>query len=107
MSISFTQAKLLFSQLREQAGIKDLIKRVRPKYTHQPPHVPGGAKISPEVLERRWQLLSASQDNQDQLYDPQTQFQMECYKHNIEHFVGTVKVPIGIAGNDSKDAANV
>lgn len=98
MTISFTQAKLFFSQLLEQNGIEELARRVRPKYTHQAPHIPGGAEISMEALEQRWQLLSATQNNRDQLYDPQTRAQMEHYKHNIEHFVGTVKVPIGIAG---------
>src|SRR5439155_7237956 len=53
---------------------------------------------TPEAIERRWQLLSASRESHDQLLDPQTAAQMQRYQHNIENFLGTVKVPVGLAG---------
>lgn len=48
-------------------------------------------------LTRRWEKL----DNlalQSELLDPHTQSQSQAYAKNIEHFIGTVKVPVGLAG---------
>lgn len=48
-------------------------------------------------IDRRWQKL----DNptlKKELLDPHTSLQASVYHKNIEHFIGTVKVPVGIAG---------
>lgn len=58
--------------------------------------MPGRALISPEIVDARWKILPAVA--RDQLLDAGTEQQMPCYAHNVEHFVGTVKVPVGIAG---------
>jgi hydroxymethylglutaryl-CoA reductase (NADPH) len=71
-------------------------ERVRPRLGGEPPAVPGRALISPEIVDERWTILPAAA--RGQLLDAQTRQQMERYAHNIEHFVGTVKVPVGIAG---------
>jgi hydroxymethylglutaryl-CoA reductase (NADPH) len=63
-----------------------------------PPRVPGGAALSDEAVERRWQLLPAPPEARHELLDPDTAARKECYKRNIEHFIGTVKVPVGLAG---------
>ena len=55
-------------------------------------HIPRGA---PEL---RWQLLAARSESQEALLDHQTLVQMECYQRNIENFIGTVKIPLGLAG---------
>lgn len=72
--------------------------RLAPRYEPVPPAVPGGARLSDEAIERRWQLLSAATDSRPILLDPDTQRDKDCYKHNIENFIGTVKVPVGLAG---------
>jgi hydroxymethylglutaryl-CoA reductase (NADPH) len=87
----------LEDQLRSHSR-EELLRQLAPKQTEQPPKVPGGAVISEEVLHRRWQLLQISDDGRENLLDPQTRAQAERYKRNIENFIGTVKVPIGIAG---------
>ncbi|MEZ8824772.1 hydroxymethylglutaryl-CoA reductase [Vibrio amylolyticus] len=48
-------------------------------------------------IEKRWQKL-ASMTDKSQLLDPTTDLQKDAYSKNIEHFIGTVKVPVGIAG---------
>jgi hydroxymethylglutaryl-CoA reductase (NADPH) len=60
--------------------------------------VPGGARLSLEALEKRWALLSVGPEIRDRLADQETVGGMECYQHNIENFIGTVKVPVGLAG---------
>jgi hydroxymethylglutaryl-CoA reductase (NADPH) len=69
-----------------------------PKTADPAPPVPGGSELSPEALERRWQLLSAGAQTRQNLLDERTLSQAECYRRNIENFIGTVKTPIGLAG---------
>ncbi|PSU35891.1 hydroxymethylglutaryl-CoA reductase [Photobacterium lutimaris] len=53
--------------------------------------------LTPKAVERRWQMLD-NEEAKAQLLDGYTQEQMLCYSKNIENFIGTVKMPIGIAG---------
>ncbi|PSW15658.1 3-hydroxy-3-methylglutaryl-CoA reductase [Photobacterium rosenbergii] len=53
--------------------------------------------LTPKAVERRWQMLD-NEEAKAQLLDGHTQEQMLCYNKNIENFIGTVKMPIGIAG---------
>jgi hydroxymethylglutaryl-CoA reductase (NADPH) len=76
----------------------ELSQQLNPKLDNPAPKVPGGAHLSAEALERRWQLVNVPRGGRDALVDPQTLGQMELYKHNIENFIGTVKVPVGLAG---------
>jgi hydroxymethylglutaryl-CoA reductase (NADPH) len=77
---------------------EELIRQLAPKTADPSPKVPGGAHLSAETLERRWQLLSVPQECRDNLLDPQTAAQVERYRHNIENCIGTVKVPVGLVG---------
>jgi hydroxymethylglutaryl-CoA reductase (NADPH) len=58
--------------------------------------VSGGSAVSEEVVSRRWELIPAT--GREELLDPPTIAKMGAYKRNIENFIGTVKVPVGIAG---------
>ncbi|NOI13727.1 hydroxymethylglutaryl-CoA reductase [Vibrio hepatarius] len=53
--------------------------------------------ISEKNLTKRWQKLESLTD-QDALLDEQSKTNAELYNKNIEHFIGTVKLPVGIAG---------
>ena len=60
--------------------------------------MPGGSRITEEALTKRWELLGAASQSREFLLDPHTTEQKECYRQNIENFIGTVKVPVGLAG---------
>ncbi|MBP3139907.1 hydroxymethylglutaryl-CoA reductase [Aliivibrio fischeri] len=53
--------------------------------------------LTEKNLTRRWDKL-AKPELQSELLDPHTQNQMHVYEKNIEHFIGTVKLPVGLAG---------
>ncbi|MGF1908647.1 hydroxymethylglutaryl-CoA reductase [Vibrio kasasachensis] len=55
------------------------------------------AGLSDKLLDRRWQVLESMTDK-DLLLDSFTQQNFQAYSNNIEHFIGTVNVPVGIAG---------
>ena len=74
----------MLDYLREGGGDQEaLFGRLNPKHHAMPPRVPGGTRVSDEALDQRWQ---------------QTLADRELFRKNIEYFVGTVKVPIGLAG---------
>jgi hydroxymethylglutaryl-CoA reductase (NADPH) len=77
---------------------EELSQQLAPQAANPAPKVPGGARLSPQILEERWQLLPLPPEGRAQLLDPQTSAQAESYRHNIENFLGTVKVPVGLAG---------
>ncbi|MCG7490737.1 hydroxymethylglutaryl-CoA reductase [Vibrio sp. Of14-4] len=53
--------------------------------------------ISAKNLDKRWNVLS-DMTEQQHLLDPTTRSLSDTYNKNIEHFIGTVKVPVGVAG---------
>lgn len=97
MTTPFDHAADHLSKLLETTSLEDLAARLRPDPRPSPPHVPGASQITTEAVAQRWEILHTPAA-QAELLDPHTEQQMEVYQHNIENFVGTVKVPVGVAG---------
>ena len=76
----------------------DIVRGLSPKYHPAPPRVPGATQTDPDVIGKRWALLSHAPSAQAELADAATLAQHAAYTHNIENFVGTVKLPVGVAG---------
>ncbi|WP_194436849.1 hydroxymethylglutaryl-CoA reductase [Vibrio fluminensis] len=68
-----------------------------PNYQRSSKNIGLSAGITDKHLERRWKVLDSMTDKQV-LFDSFTQQHYQEYANNIEHFVGTVNVPVGIAG---------
>ena len=79
-------------------NVEAMAQRLRPDLSPPASRVPGGARLSPEALDKRWALLPASAGQRAALADSQTVAQMELYQGNVENFIGTVKLPVGLAG---------
>jgi hydroxymethylglutaryl-CoA reductase (NADPH) len=75
----------------------DQIDRLKPRHGEAPPRVPGGAALSDEALAKRWALPGLPASARDVLADPRTE-ERDAYAHNIENFIGTVRMPVGLAG---------
>ena len=98
MTVGFDRASAQFSRLLTEDSLESLALRLKPKTGEQSPHIPGGSIISPEALKRRWQVLDQAEAVRVELLDPHSTAQMERYRHHIENFIGTVKLPVGVAG---------
>lgn len=98
MTTDLSKARGFLSRLLENQSQDDMVQQLEPH--HEPPatKVASGSHITPEVVERRWQHLPAAPGEREALLDPQTCHGMDSYQHNIENFIGTVKVPVGVAG---------
>jgi hydroxymethylglutaryl-CoA reductase (NADPH) len=86
-------------ELLRQHTAEELSRQLTPDTDGLPPKVPGGSRLSADAVESRWQVVPVGGSaNREQLLDPQTLAQMETYQGNVENFIGTVKVPVGLAG---------
>jgi hydroxymethylglutaryl-CoA reductase (NADPH) len=75
-----------------------LSQRLEPTLASLSLRVPMGPCMTIEGLEQRWQLLNAGANSRAALADPHSLAQMPHYRHHVENFIGTAKVPIGLAG---------
>ncbi len=98
MTLGYQRAKTYLADLITQHGLPALAERLRPKTENQPAHVPGRADVSLDAVESRWTLLGADDSVKEQLLDDWSIEHLDAYAKNIEHLIGTVKVPIGLAG---------
>ena len=97
MATTYRRAGNYLVSLLEEASVDELIERLEPK--HGPPApLRGGRHNTPEHVAGRWESAAAAPGIQAALLDPQTAEQMAAFEHNIENFIGTVKVPVGLAG---------
>ncbi len=97
MTTEYRRAADFLSVLLSEHNLDDLAARLKPELSPPPAHVPGGSIASDEAVERRWKILNAPAAQID-LLDTHTAQQMAAYKHNIENFIGTAKIPVGVAG---------
>jgi len=92
------QATNHLARLLSTRNQEELLAGLAPHTGDVPPKVPGGSHVTDEAVQRRWELLSAPPEARRELLDPDTEARKEHFKRNIEHFIGTVKVPVGLAG---------
>lgn len=76
----------------------DEVERLRPRHDPPPPRVPGGSVIEAQTIDERWALPGMPADARDLLADPATLALGPVYARNIENFIGTSKIPTGLAG---------
>jgi hydroxymethylglutaryl-CoA reductase (NADPH) len=88
----------MLEELLQARSEEELGQQLAPKKDNPAAKVRGGGHLSIDSVERRWQLVPVASADRDSLFDPQTRDQAEAYQHNIENFIGTVKVPVGLAG---------
>src|SRR5437588_397810 len=65
------------------------------------PHLPitlPVRRFSRAAIEHRWHQVSMNDEDRRTVLDEQTLDQLEQYQGHVERFIGTVKVPVGLAG---------
>ncbi len=98
MAIQQCRANEYLGRLLKQYNVEQLKQRLRPKHEAPAQNIPRDPRISEKTVARRWRILALDMSVQQQLLDTQTQAQQDLYQRNIENFIGTVKLPVGIAG---------
>ena len=77
---------------------EEVTRRLSPKHHAAPPRVPGATQTTPEIVAKRWALLPHAAAMQPELADDATLAQHAVFARHIENFIGTIKLPIGLAG---------
>ena len=98
MATNHERAERYLERLRTLRGGAPPLPVALPSDDDVSPRVPNGARIDAAALERRWKLLTAPDAARAMLLDPSTVERMSAFGQNIENFIGTVKIPVGIAG---------
>jgi hydroxymethylglutaryl-CoA reductase (NADPH) len=98
MTIDHRSASSSIENLLRAHSPDELLRRLAPRRDARPPRPLGGASVAAEDVEKRWELFADHESARAVLYDTATAETSDAYARNIENFVGTVKVPVGIAG---------
>jgi hydroxymethylglutaryl-CoA reductase (NADPH) len=92
------RATCFLKRLLGEHTADELRARLKPKLQEPARRVPRHPHVTAEAVDRRWQAFPAQRESRAQLLDPHTQDEMACYQHNVENFIGCVKLPVGVAG---------
>jgi hydroxymethylglutaryl-CoA reductase (NADPH) len=79
-------------------SLDEVTRRLTPKFHPAPARVPGATESRAEVVDRRWGLLPHAAAARAALADPESLARHEVFARNIENYIGTVKLPVGLAG---------
>lgn len=98
MSANKDRASQHLHLLLQKYNKEALTQRLAPKTELPYQRLPRDHKLTPEAVQARWDYLAVSEQCKNNLLDAQTLEQMAVYEKNIENFIGTVKLPVGLAG---------
>lgn len=85
-------------RILDQTNFAEIQHRLTPKHHALPTRVPGASLTTQESVERRWRNLRIPQVSADALWDEATARTSEIFSGHIENLIGTIKLPVGVAG---------
>ena len=98
MPLDTTRTLRALARLLERTTPEALLARLKPDRAPLPPRVRHSARFDTADLDRRAERAGLTPAVRAELADPQTRGRLDAYARNIESIVGTVKVPVGLAG---------
>jgi hydroxymethylglutaryl-CoA reductase (NADPH) len=72
--------------------------RLSPRPGSPSPRVPGGSSLTPEAIAERWELPGLPASAREILLEAWSLEHREAYARNIENYIGTARMPVGLAG---------
>jgi hydroxymethylglutaryl-CoA reductase (NADPH) len=98
MSATHDRARTHLQALAADLPAEEISRRLSPKSHAAPPRVPGATQTDRVVVDKRWALLKHAPGARAEIADEVTLDRHELFSRNIENFIGTVKLPVGLAG---------
>ncbi|WP_104400549.1 hydroxymethylglutaryl-CoA reductase [Vibrio penaeicida] len=83
--------------IQEQCSLGQIETKLAPDNSPPVLALPRSPFLTDKAIESRWNSIGKP-DVRDALLDPSTHKQRKAYSKNIENFIGSVKVPLGVAG---------
>lgn len=98
MSANQESARKHLESLTGSNSLDEIAEKLRPKMHRSSPRVPGASLTDPSVIEKRWALLPDAALSKAEIADESTLRRHALFSANIENLIGTVKIPVGLAG---------
>jgi hydroxymethylglutaryl-CoA reductase (NADPH) len=93
----------MIAAMLENRTAEDIARQTRADLdTPQKPAIRPSRRLEPAFTAANWRTLlahsSASPADHDELYDAKAQAQLPAYEHNIENYIGALRLPMGVIG---------
>jgi len=102
MPSAFDASRRMIEAILGAFSMEDLRTRQAPDTTTPlKPWIRPSKHLDPAFTASHWRTLlndHAREADRDVLFDAQAQADMQAYAHNVENYVGTVRVPLGVIG---------
>lgn len=103
MTASKEKVNLLFRNFTKKYSYDDIKARISPKPEHPlPPPIRSRVEKNKESLSQRWNTLleytDASDNDRELLADSYAQENRAEFDNNIENYIGTTRIPLGVLG---------
>lgn len=102
MPLNKEHVENIIAQYLANTSAEDLAGRLTPKTGRQKPSLTHASVLSKVSIASNWEILqentAVTDLEQALIADDASLERIECYANNIENCIGTVKLPVGIAG---------
>lgn len=98
MSTDYHHAGAFLAELLREEGAEALRARLKPHFEVVEPRLPRSPRFSQSMIDKRLAALGDDPQVREHLLDEHTQAHLDDYAGNIEYGLGTIKIPVGIAG---------
>lgn len=103
MPSAFDATKRMIAAMLQGRSAEDIAKQSRPDTTTPlKPWIRPAKRLEPTFTAANWKVLLANSGAQEadkaELYDATAQAQLDRYEHNIENYIGTLRIPMGVVG---------
>lgn len=103
MPSAFDATRRMIAAMLQGRTTSDIAKQSRPDTaTKLKPWIRPAKRLEPTFTAANWKTLlansGASEADKAELYDAKAQEQLERYEHNVENYIGTLRLPVGVIG---------
>jgi len=98
MATNFHSVERFFKRLFQNRAGTEILNQLAPNHSPAPQGFSPRPAITAKAAEQRWSRLADKKSARADLFDAYTQERVEPYSASIENFIGTAKIPVGVAG---------
>ena len=98
MTIDHRSASATLEELLRSHTAEELLAKLAPKHDEPAARLPRAPGIDEEAVAKRWELLPNRESTESVLLDAVSSATAPLHGRNVENFIGTMRVPVGIAG---------
>jgi hydroxymethylglutaryl-CoA reductase (NADPH) len=103
MASAFDAAQRMIAAMLQGRAAEDIARQSRPDTTTPlKPWIRPAKRLEATFTSANWKTLlansGAGEADKAELYDAKAQEQLGAYEHNIENYIGTLRLPVGVIG---------